>query len=246
MAQNELLISALKQALKRNGLTYGEVAKALKLSEASVKRLFASGSFTLERYDQICKLMGLEITDLARMVEENRRLSELTEAQEKDLVADPRMLMIAHLVVNGWTYDELLERYTFTPADLVRALTRLDRLRVIELLPGNRIKVLISPNFAWRRNGPIQRFFVERMQDDYFANQFLQDHEVFMLVPGMLTHASARAVIQKMQELAAVFNDFNRGDRPLPLSERQPYSMVLAIRPWRPAAFAKFRKPGVD
>jgi predicted nucleotidyltransferase len=48
MSEVTQLITTLKRQLKQQGKTYRDVALALDLSEASVKRLFASESFALE------------------------------------------------------------------------------------------------------------------------------------------------------------------------------------------------------
>ena len=49
------LVEALKRTLKAKGLTYADVAGAIALSEASVKRMFARGDFTLQRLEEICR-----------------------------------------------------------------------------------------------------------------------------------------------------------------------------------------------
>ena len=51
MAQTTALIETLKQALKSRRLTYAEVARRLEMSEANVKRMFASRRFTLDRLE---------------------------------------------------------------------------------------------------------------------------------------------------------------------------------------------------
>nr|WP_159105230.1 TRAP transporter substrate-binding protein DctP [Herbaspirillum sp. B39] len=95
MAQAESLVNALKNLLKARGITYAQLAKGLGLSEASVKRIFAERSFTLERLDQVCTLLGIQISDLARMVVAEQPVpSRLTEEQEKKLVADPKLMKV--------------------------------------------------------------------------------------------------------------------------------------------------------
>ena len=79
MAETQALVQTLKKTLKANGLTYRRVAEGLGLSEASVKRLFSEESFSLRRLDQVCGLMGLEISDLVRQMEAERR-----EQEERD------------------------------------------------------------------------------------------------------------------------------------------------------------------
>lgn len=46
MSQSAALVKALKQCLKQNNLKYADVAEALSLSEASVKRLFSEENFS--------------------------------------------------------------------------------------------------------------------------------------------------------------------------------------------------------
>ncbi len=73
MSQTAALIDTLKKTLKANGLTYRKVADKLKLSEASVKRLFAGQNISLNRLEQICQLMDMEISDLVNKMEIDRR-----------------------------------------------------------------------------------------------------------------------------------------------------------------------------
>ena len=243
MAQTEALIATLKKALKLHGLTYRNVAKALDLSEASVKRLFSQPSFSLARVDKLCSMMGMEITDLVEMMEVERgRISELTELQEEELVSDTKLLLVAFLAINGWTYREILEYYTLRDSELIRCLTRLDRLKLIELLPKNRIKLRISPNFAWRKNGPIREFFNGHMREDFLKSRFEAEDEAFLFLSGMLSRSSNAVLQKKFEQLEAEFDELNRHDRRLPIAQRFGSSMVLALRPWRPAAFERFQR----
>ncbi|HMK14501.1 MAG TPA: helix-turn-helix transcriptional regulator [Burkholderiales bacterium] len=244
MARTEALIATLKKALKRHGLTYRNVAKALGLSEASVKRLFTQPSFSLDRLDKLCSLMGMEITDLVEMMEHERgRISELTESQEEELVSDTKLLLVAFLAVNGWTFHEILDYYILPEPELIRCLTRLDRLKLIELLPKNRIKLRISPNFAWRKNGPIQEFFNAHIREDFIKSRFEDEGEAFLFFSGMLSRSSNAVLLKKFEQLATEFDELNRHDRRLPIAQRFVSSMVLAIRAaWHPAAFEPFRR----
>ena len=243
MAQTEAVIATLKKALKLHDLTYRQVAKALELSEASVKRLFAQRDFSLARLDQVCRLMGMEISDLVEMMEiERGRISELTERQEQELVSDTKLLLVSFLVVNGLTFREILNYYALSESELIRCLVRLDRLKLIELLPKNRIKLLISANFAWRKNGPIQKFFTAHMREEFFKSRFDAQGEAFLFFSGMLSRSSNEVLLKKLEHLASEFDDLNRHDKRLPITQRYGCSMVLAMRPWRPAVFERFHQ----
>ena len=57
------LIATIKRQLKSKGLTYRDVARALQLSEPSVKRLFSSERFTVDRLAQISHLLEFTLAD---------------------------------------------------------------------------------------------------------------------------------------------------------------------------------------
>jgi transcriptional regulator with XRE-family HTH domain len=243
MAQIHALIVTLKKSLKAQGLTYREVAEDMDLSEASVKRLFAEESFTLERLEQICQLLGMEIADLVKKMEaEQQRLVELSEEQERELVSDTKLLLVAFLVVNGWSFEEILQKHQLADTELIRHLARLDRLKLIELLPKNRIKLRIAPNFSWRRRGPIQQFFTAHLQEEFLNSHFTSKGENFQFLSGMLTLGSAEQLRKKLQLLAQEFHSLNQQDQGEPISQRDGYSLLLACRPWRPDVFNALRK----
>lgn len=247
MAQSSMLIKTLKRLLKERNVTYRQIALQLGLSEACIKRQFATGSFTLERLDQICSLIDLEITDLAAQADtETRKIDELTEAQEMELVSDPRLLLVAFLVVNGWSFNAITRQYRLSEPELIRCLVALDRLKLIELLPNNRVRHLTSKNFLWRKNGPILRFFTEYMKREYFEGEFQAANEMLVFVPGMLSDASCKTLLKKIEQLAHEFNVLSGQDAELPIEQKSAFSAVFALRPWKPGIFASLRKTSGD
>ncbi|MEE9395808.1 MAG: helix-turn-helix transcriptional regulator [Methylococcales bacterium] len=243
MPQILALVDTLKQVLKANGLTYRDVANSLSLSEASIKRLFAQHNFSMIRLEQICQLMDMEISDLVNMMEIRRQtLTELTEEQEKELVSDSRFLLVTFLVVNRCKFNEIVLNYRFTSTETIRYLARLDRLKLIDLLPNNRIKLRISSNFSWRRNGPIQEFFVANLQQDFLNSRFEDRGESFYFLSGMLSEESRNALIKRLQQLAGEFNTLNRQDAQIPFDQRLGHSLFLAIRPWRADVFDQWQR----
>ncbi len=244
MAQTTQLIEALKKALKAHGKTYADTARYLNLSEASVKRLFSRKSFTLQRLDQVCQMMNIEISDLVQMLNEGDAtpISGLSLEQEQEIVGDLELLLITVCVLNRWTLEEIIGYFDFPEVRCIKHLTRLDRLKMIELLPGNRVKLLVAPNFQWRENGPIQQFFLQKLQSDFFNSRFDQKHERLIVINGMLAPSSSAVFQRKMAHLAREFNELSSDDAGLPFEERDGTTVVLAMRPWRYGLFRQFRK----
>jgi DNA-binding Xre family transcriptional regulator len=242
MSRSASLIKALKTSLKTRGLKYVDVANALELSEASVKRLFAEESFSLKRLDQICELLGLEFSDLVDLARESSQISSLTLEQEKEIVNDISLLIVANSALNRWSFEDILRVYEFTETELIQYLAKLDRLKLIELLPGNRIKLLVDRNFSWQKNGPIQRFFEEKLVMEFFAHRFNGPGEKRQVLVGMLSRASNETFQRKLDKLAETFHSLHLQDEKLPVEERFGTSVITGMRLWEPKAFESKRR----
>ncbi|WP_299876370.1 helix-turn-helix transcriptional regulator [uncultured Cocleimonas sp.] len=244
MAQTTLIISTLKKTLKSHGKTYADVAKYLELSEASVKRMFAQQTVSLNRLDAICQMLDMEITELMQKVNDStaRQISELSDEQEQQLVSDRELLLITIMVINNWTLEEILQAYNFTEAQCIQHLAKLDRLNIIELLPNNKIKIKISSNFKWRNNGHIQRFFRESIESEFFNSKFSKPEEKLVVLNGMLSQESNAIFQRKLERLAREFDEMAKEDVTLSLSERLGYTSVLAVRDWRFTVFDVYKR----
>jgi hypothetical protein len=187
--------------------------------------------------------MGMEITDLVRKLAPEPRVEQLSEEQERELVSDLRLLLVAVCAMNRWQFGEILQNYQIEEPELIRYLARLDRMGLVELLPGNRIKLLVSHDFAWQPRGPIQRFFETEVQQDFLKCRFHQPGEMRLFVSGMLSPQSNESVQQKLKRLALEFRHCHEEDLALPLEQRFGVSLLMAMRPWEIDAFASLRRP---
>lgn len=243
MAQTAALIDTLKQALKSHRLTYAGVALKLDMSEANVKRMFASKRFTLERLEDVCRLMELELTDLFQLYEESRqKISQLTVEQEQELVRDEKLLLVAVSVRNRLSFDDIINNYQIKETECIRALAKLDKLKIIDLLPNNRIKLRIDEDFRWLPNGPIERFFEKQIQSHFLKSGFKGDQEQRLFLFGLLGESSAEVINKKLQALAKEFAELHRQDAKLPLDKRKNFGFMLALRPWDLEAFQPLRR----
>ena len=133
MPQTTNLIMTLKRALKAHGKTYADVAEQLKLSEASIKRLFSEQSLSLQRLDQICQLIEIEISDLVQMMNDrgSHHLSGLAREQEQEIANDLELLLVTVCILNRWTLTDLMDYFHLTKTRCINHLAKLDRLRQI-------------------------------------------------------------------------------------------------------------------
>jgi hypothetical protein len=124
----------------------------------------------------------------------------------------------------------------------VKLLLRLDRLQFIELLPGNRIRLLASRAFAWIPDGPIQRLFKSQLSQDFLKSGFGGGTDTLVLVNGAVSKASAAMLQARLRRVASDFAEMRIDDARLPAAERVPMTLLVAARPWEPEYLARYRR----
>lgn len=244
MPQAITLVDTLKRLLKSRGVTYGELAARIGMSEASVKRMFSQKNFTLQRLDQILDAAGIGFDELNAAQGGPKLVAQLTLAQEKEIIGDPQLLVVAVSAMNHIGFDDIVRTYTLSEAQVTACLLRLDKIGFLELLPNNRVKLLIARTFSWIANGPIQSYFRSEAAADYLNARFDGAGEVLGLVNVMLSKQSSAALIERLKQVAADIAQQHQIDARVPLDQKQAMSFMLAARPWVPHAFkALLRQP---
>jgi transcriptional regulator with XRE-family HTH domain len=237
------LIAVLKSELKSAQMTYADLAKKLGMSESSVKRMFARGDMPLTRIDAICGALKIDFAELARRVaDEQPLLAELTAAQEKAVVGDKKLLLVAICVLSQWTLEQITAHYTLSDAEVIKYLVQLDRVGIIELRPLNRYSLKLAKTFRWRPHGPVMNFFREHALLDYFSGGFDKDAESLMLVHGSISKSLAPTFVERLQRVAQDFAQQHQTDQRLPDQHREGYTVLLAMRSWEYEVFTRFKR----
>jgi transcriptional regulator with XRE-family HTH domain len=236
-----VIVRGIKARLKARGMTYRELAVRLGVSEPTVKRDLARGNFSLERLDRICDALGVEVGDLVES-EETSALTELSEQQEQALVTNPRALVVTYLIVNDWKFDEIVSTFQFDANELVNVLLKLDKLRIVDFRPPNRMRKLTARNFGWRKDGAVQEYFLRRVIPEFFNARFDLPGDEFRFLAGTLSSGSMHRLQASIRRLVAEFEQLAHQDARLPLAERNGCSAILALRSWEYSEFSKLRR----
>ena len=233
MTDTHQIVDALKQLLKAQGLTYADLAQRLGLSHASVKRLFSAQTFTLARLAAVCRVLEIDLFDLARLARGRGESSrEMTERQEAALAQDAKLLGVFYLLLSDWTADEILAAYEVREPELTRLLVRLDRLGLIELLPQNRVRVRAPRLVQLRPGGPIHRAHGKRVVDEFIAAEFDRAGGHFRFEYRELSKASYALMQRRLERLVAEFLELAELDAAMPSKRRETIGLLLAMRPW--------------
>lgn len=242
--QTALLLQTLKQCLRAQGKTYADVAQTLGLSEASVKRMFSEQQFSLDRLDTVCHMLGMEISDLVKQMDASQaRIEKLTHNQESEIIQDLSLILVTVCVFNHWTMEDITQYFTLSEQECVLKLLKLDKIGIIQLLPHNKIKLLISPSFSWIENGPFERFFREHVGQEFFNGSFSGEHRFLRVLNGALSKTSAAEFQRKLLRLAREFSEISREESNLPIENRDGVTLVIAMRNWDYGFFDHLVRP---
>jgi len=236
-------VLALKKELKAAQMTYADLARDLGMAESSVKRMLAKGDMSLSRIDAMCRALKLDFAELARRVADAQPLlAQLTEAQERAVVADRKLLLVAINVLSQWTLEQMVTHYRLTEAECVKHMVQLDRIGIIELKPLNRYRLKLAKTFRWRPHGPVMSYFREHAALDYFSGRFDGHGEGLLLVHGSVSRSLAPSFLERLQRVAQDFAQQHQADQKLPAKDREGYTLLLAMRSWEFAEFEAMRR----
>lgn len=192
----EAVLSTVRRLLRERGLRYRDLAGRLGVSEVTIKRWMRARDLSLQRLSRISEALGMDLFDLLALAGQGREQSfQLSIEQEAALVDEPLVYAVWQALRHGHPADAVAAAYQLDPARWLQILLRLDALALIELHPGERIRLLHSGVLNWRRAGPLAR--QERPRFMAWCAQQLQEGT------GRLATSSERSVSPAFADEAA-------------------------------------------
>jgi len=208
------LLAALRRALRGAGWTQARLAEELGVGSATIKRWLHGRGLSFNTLSHLCRLADTSLAELA----DDSRLSaqegdHLTLAQEEALTQEANLSTVFFLIINGWPPSEATEGFHIPPEVVEKQVVRLERLALIDRLPGGRVRARLSPSHAWQR-APMRRHFERHLKQlfvtiDYGDPATIFGAETCKLSP--LGVARVRELIERFRgELRAIELDDRR------------------------------------
>lgn len=243
MNQTGQLIDTLKKCLKAKGMTYRQVGRELNLSEASIKRLFSEKTFSVRRLEGICNLLDLNLYELTRLsLNAETGPSELSLRQESALAENPKLIVFFYLLLNGRDPHSIVRDYRISEDESLQFLLELDRLKLVELHPDNKVRLLTQKNIAWRKNGPVVKIHEVRIKKEFLKASFDQADERLRFETGKLSDRSHSLMLKKIGNLFKEYYDLTEIDKTLPPDQSRNTGLLIAFRPWVYSLIDSFKR----
>lgn len=231
-ASSSAIIKVLRQHLRHQGWTSRRVASHFEIGEATAKRWLAGRGLTLDKLDALAGLCGLTLGELAREAEEPPAglATELTLAQEKALSSDIFLAFLFTTILGGNAPDEVARDFNVPDGEMAASLLRLERLALIDRLPGGRVRPLIDRAIIWRKT-PMRALFEEHMKAQFVNMDFSRENAVYTSEIMKLSQQGAAMLAELIDKHRREVQALAEQDRHVSHLARQWYGMLCAVRP---------------
>lgn len=232
MSQVGEILELLKGQIRQKGLTYKELSSDLGVSESTLKRWFSQRSFSIERLDDLCQALKVDLTELLRSNDRKRRVLFLSEDQELELAADKNLFKAFYLAVEDRPKEQIEKFLKLSEIETRRLLIRLDQIGLIELHANDRIVPLVNQSVRWLDDGPLNQKYGELIRHDFMNSNFDGDYEKLWLESGFVTPSSLNVFARKFDKLLADFRELIRLDEKSDDPDKVSITFFAAHRPW--------------
>lgn len=234
MDQTATLLETLKKYLKAKGMTYKQLALEMKLSEASVKRMFSKRLFSLKRLEEVCHFLDIDFYDLVLMDRQRSKNTQesLTHDQKDALLKDYKLSILLYFLINGWTVPQIIKEYQYTETEVIQMLGKLEKLGLLNVYPHNHIRLKISATVFWQNDGDMWQEIHRLLIEDFMDSSFDLPNEFLVFSPGQFSKASLKIIQKKINSLIKEYNQLAEMDSALPIKGRHSTGLYIGFRPW--------------
>lgn len=244
MSQVDQFLDALKRAIKAKGLTYQDLKKIMNLSESSIKRILNDKSLSLERIEKICEQCNIQFSEVCRLADftNDQGPTKMTADQELGLSKNSRLLHLFLLISDGYSLKKITKAYDIQDPELTQLLIQLDRLKLIELHPNNRIKLLFpSTGLFFNRDGAIGKTLFAQVQNQFLNHDFRQSQDFLRFTQVHFTQETFNKFKKKLEKIT---NEALEESQLLVQQKEQVGSsgFLFAIRDWKYSSLDSIKK----
>lgn len=234
-AEHDALLATLRRHLRTAGWTQADIARKLGVGTATVKRWLHGKGLGLRTLSQLCALANVSLAELAEQSAVAERPDDkLTLAQEKALTASPELSTVFFIIVNGWPVSEAEEGFGIPPAQIAGHVERLERLALVDRLPGGRLRARLDPAHVWQRE-PMRRHFEKYMKHLFFELDYGDPTTVFGAETMKLSPVGVARVAERIERFRGELREIAQEDRRANSLPGQWYAILAVACPTVPS-----------
>ena len=133
------------------------------------------------------------------------------------------------------TVAEIIEEFRLTKAECIQYLTRLDQLRMIDLLPDNHIRIRISQDFDFLPDGPLIDLARNRkVVDEFLKKDAPGKYPPMIVLRGHLSNDAIKQFQVYLRRLKRQLAELHEESFDTPMEERHSFATIILQREWEP------------
>lgn len=232
-SQVEVMMDVLRELFRQHGLRFSDVAERLGVTERTVTRWFSADSVETAVIERMCALVEIDFFALCEIASKRleARPARHTLQQEQALAESPLLTYLFAQICKGWTARELRDDIDIPEPVLVDHLIRLDKIGLIELLPGNEIRLKTSRDMLLIPNGPYARNLNRWLSEVFSKPNVDEANSVWVCDFMKLTPGSRERLERKFRALMHEAQELSDSDRRANAASREWYGVVLVAKP---------------
>lgn len=207
------IFDILKQSLKNQQKTYHDLAVGLGVSEVTIKRIFMERDCKWRRLVDICDFLNLSISEvLAEMDQRPEQKLYLSLAVEQAMADDPNLYSVFILLREKMSLAEIAAQYNISENQLFKYAYKLEKLRIVEVHPGNEIRFLVKGILHLREQGPLQKLIWD-VHLQFVRDCFQRREEQHQQVIYVSRRASMDSFEKLQDDIELVLQQFKQSSR---------------------------------
>lgn len=227
---NKQAMQVVKNKAKALGLTQIKLARKLNVSLPTVKRWYGGGTITLESLRVLVNEVGLTLTEVFSSIEESSTGTfSYTDQQEHFFAENPDCLAYFDNLLRGLSPNQIQKKFHLSEKKTIQYLSKLDKLKLIEWLPKNKVHLLVNGEPAWRPDGILGSKLRTDIFNNFLTNESKTNAHFFLhdYLPE-----DKDEIIRKLNELIQLARRANNRAK-FKINEAKPVGLYLSLQNFR-------------
>lgn len=225
------ILSAWRRELKGRGVRVGQLAQDMGVAEPTVWRWLRGDGLTLDRLDEMCALIGMDMRDLMAHADD-AHLENFTLAQERVLAADRGLALAFFAILNGAQPRDLEQEIGLPQDRLSDHIDRLARLGLIDIGPSGRVRPKVRRSVRWRRGGPLSAAFERTVKPLFMSMDFGAEDALYVSDMVNMSKAGRARVLALFEALRDDIHIIGEQEKAARLDDREWSGVLMMVRPF--------------
>jgi len=105
-------------------------------------------------------------------------------------------------------------------------------LKLIELQPHNKVRLLVARDIQWRLDGPVRQRYEQQIKMMFIDNSFTAPEHWLRLETAELSTASISILQRRLDQLSEQFAELAELDMATEAASKKGMGLLVALRPW--------------